>query len=201
LGINCARFLRDNKKILGMGISTISALFYRILDENMLKKFYFLVENERDKMICKKLNIKNILPLEDLDNQIPTFDTILDFYGSSSKLNSYLLKLKPKSKIYLFGVVDEELSLNYHQIISNEISVQGIHGYSSEHLKQENRYKTDIEQAVEILALNKIEVNDLISNTINQNEIKSFFVNTCFDRTRKNIPIESFKFRTIVKNT
>ena len=67
-------------------------------------------------------------------------------------------------------------------------------------MKQENRYKTDIEQAVEILASNKIEVNDLISNTINQNEIKNFFVNTCFDRTRKNIPIESFKFRTIVKN-
>ena len=201
LGVNCARFLRDSKKILGIGVSTISTLFYRTLDENMLKKFYFLVENERDKMICKKLNIKNILPLEDLDNQISTFDTILDFYGSSSKLNNYLLKLKPKSKIYLFGVIDEELSLNYHQIISNEISVQGIHGYSSEHLKQENRYKTDIEQAVEILASNKIEVNDLISNTINQNEIKNFFVNTCFDRTRKNIPIESFKFRTIVKNT
>ena len=41
-----------------------------------------------------------------------------------SKINNYLLKLKPKSKIYLFGVEDEKLSLNYHQLISNEISVR-----------------------------------------------------------------------------
>ena len=102
----------------------------------MLDKFYFLVETEKDSNICKKLNIKNKINLEEIKNQFNTFDTILDFFGSSSKINSYLLKLKPKSKIYLFGVDDEKLSLNYHQLISNEISVQGIHGYSSQYLQE-----------------------------------------------------------------
>ena len=44
-----------------------------------------------------------------IQNEFLTFDTILDFFGSSSKINDYLLKLKPKSKIYLFGVEDEKL--------------------------------------------------------------------------------------------
>ena len=200
LGINCARFLRENKKILGIGISTISLLFYRSLDPNTLNKFYFLIETEKDYNICKKLNIKNTIRSDEIKIEFNTFDTILDFFGSSSKINNYLLKLKPKSKIYLFGVEDEKLSLNYHQLISNEISVQGIHGYSSEYLKEDKRYKTDIESSIEILKSGKIKVDDLISNTISQKDIKSFFENTCFERSKKNSNPEDLKFRTIVKN-
>ncbi len=200
LGLNCSRFLRENKKILGIGISTISLLFYRSLDQTMLDKFYFLVETEKDSNICKKLNIKNKINLEEIKNQFNTFDTILDFFGSSSKINSYLLKLKPKSKIYLFGVDDEKLSLNYHQLISNEISVQGIHGYSSQYLQEEKRYKTDIEYSIETLRSGKIKVDDLISNTISQKDVKSFFASTCFERSSKNPNPDNLKFRTIVKN-
>ncbi len=200
LGINCARYLEDNKKILGIGISTISILFYRTLSQTMLDKFYFLAETQKDINICKKLNIKNIIKLEDIEKNINYFDSILDFYGSSSKLNKYLLKLKPKSKIYLFGVEDEKLSLNYHQIISNEISVHGIHGYSSQYLTDQKRYKTDIERSIEILQSDKIQVDDLISNTIDQGEVKNYFEDACFERSSKKNNPESFKFRTIVKN-
>ena len=200
LGINCARFLRENKKILGIGISTISILFYRLLNKDILDKFYFLVETEKDKNICKKLNINNIIYKDKIKNEFQTFDTILDFFGSSSKINDYLLKLKPKSKIYLFGVEDEKLSLNYHQLISNEISVQGIHGYSSQYLEKEKRYKTDIENSIEILKSGKIKVDDLISETISQKDVKNFFASTCFERSSKKLNPENLKFRTIVKN-
>ena len=44
------------------------------------------------------------------------------------------------------------------------------------------------------------EIDDLISNTISQKDIKSFFAKTCFERSRKNSNPEDLKFRTIVKN-
>ena len=171
-----------------------------MLNKDILDKFYFLVETEKDKNICQKLNIKNIIYKDKIQNEFQTFDTILDFFGSSSKINDYLLKLKPKSKIYLFGVEDEKLSLNYHQLISNEISVQGIHGYSSQYLEKEKRYKTDIENSIEILKSGKIKVDDLISDTISQKDVKNFFASTCFERSSKKLNPENLKFRTIVKN-
>ena len=78
--------------------------------------------------------------------------------------------------------------------------MQGIHGYSSQYIKEEKRYKTDIENSIEILKSRKIKVEDLISNTISQKDVKSFFANTCFERSSKNSNPENFQFRTIVKN-
>ena len=77
--------------------------------QRALKKALKLIKNVHKKMLKKYLQVydKAIdntgeMPIHLLQNEFQTFDTILDFFGSSSKINDYLLKLKPKSKIYLF---------------------------------------------------------------------------------------------------
>ena len=75
-----------------------------------------------------------------------------------------------------------------------------VHGYSSQYLEKEKRYKTDIENSIEILKSGKIKVDDLISDTISQKDVKNFFASTCFERSSKKLNPENLKFRTIVKN-
>ena len=160
--INCARNVKKNSKILINGYSTISILFFRYLKYIKFKKenIYFYLKRKKEINHFKK-NIK-INYITNLKNQKNLFDTVIDFVGNENSIDKYIDILNYKGKIILFGLESISAKFNSSLLINKQISINGIHGYSSELLN--NKYISDIEKALKLLSLKKIKVNDLISN-------------------------------------
>lgn len=192
--INCQRNISKKSKILINGYSTISLLFFRYLKYLNYKKdnIYFYIKNKKELNHLKKnTKCKYLLTLHNKQN---FFDNIVDFIGNGQEIDKYIDVLKIKGNIILFGLENIIAKFNSSLLINKQISINGIHGYSSKYFK--SKYISDIEEASKILTQKKIRVDDLISHKLNLKNAHKELKKICYlyrNNKRKNKLI----FRTV----
>ena len=205
--INISRHLRRNENILIHGLGVISTLLYRFLINKKFdrKNIFMLVENQNNLNQCKKLGIKNAT--KNLKKR--KFNTIVYFSGKFNENKKILDNLYPKSSIIYFGdpsnqmqpflknISLKELKIRTRAIIRKQISIKGIHGYSSEKVKsKESFYLSDIKKAIDLIEKNSIVLKDLISEKVSISNVKQKLDAICLNVIKKRKKQKNI-FRTI----
>lgn len=192
--VNCERHIDKNSKILIYGYSTISILLFRYLKYLNYKKenIYFYIKNKEELNHLKKNTKCNyLLTLRDKQN---FFDNIIDFIGNGEEIDKYLNILNLKGNILLFGLENMITKFNSSLLINKQISINGIHGYSSKFSK--GKFISDIEKASKLLAQKKIRVDDLISKKLNFKNAHNELEKICY-LYKKNKKKNKLIFRTV----
>lgn len=202
--LNCYRYCKKKNKVLINGLSTISILLYRVLINYKFSKdqIFFKVLNKFQKNKAQSLGINNFYESYNISSQSTNdFDITVDFKGKSQEIKTFINHSKPKSEILLFGIDNENLNLDFNQLIFKGLSVRGIHGYSSEYI--DNEYVSDLDTAKNLIYQKKVIVDDLISEVDSISNTKYFLqkislsASGLFNKNKKNI---DYKFRSILTN-
>jgi len=178
--INCSNQCKISNKILIFGLGTISTLFFRVLlVKKYLKKNIFInVKNDQQKRQAKNMGFVNIINKKDFKNLKINFDKIFYFNGKI-KLEEIILNYsKPLSEIIIFGHI-KNIDIDPKILIKKQISLKGIHGYSS--IKKKNGYISDVENAVKYIEKKKIHLNDLITQKYDLKKAEQTLTKICND--------------------
>jgi threonine dehydrogenase-like Zn-dependent dehydrogenase len=205
--INISRLLRRDENILIHGLGVISTLLYRFL---IYKKFNkknicMLVENQNNLNQCKKLGIENATR----NIKKKKFNKIVYFSGNLEENKKIIDNMFQKSSLIYFGdpsnqmypffknISLSEIKTRHHAIIRKQISIKGIHGYSSEKvMSKKNFYLSDVEKAVDLIEKNSIILKDLISEKVSISDAKQKLDSICLNVIKKKKKQKNI-FRTI----
>lgn len=196
--IHCeSKLSKKNDYIIINGLSTISILFYRYLiyKNYNLNKIFFVVENNFEKKEAIKKKINNVfLGLDDLKLKS---DIFFDFIGKYRNINKIFQSLHSNGEVYLFGFEDKSIIVDTDLLINNEITVSGLHGYSSRLI--DGKYILDLNIASEMISKNYIYVEDLVSDIQPLSKSKQVLEKICRSFISKK-KIKEVHYRTIFKS-
>ena len=194
--VHCSNFAKKNEKILINGLTTISVMLFRYLlhlgFDNSLISLYVL--NDVEVNFAKKLGFEKIITDKTLLNNGEKFDRIYDFIGKQNGLKKFYQVLKNGGKLNIFGMENNKILMDSDYIINKELTISGIHGYSSKCI--DGSYVADAEIAIELVTSQKILLNDLITDIYEFKNIKNKLIDICYSHVKKNSKYKVF-FRTI----